>query len=55
MADFFQEGASGLIEHVQYEYHHCSLFLLEEISHFATAPRWNRPHSPLYFVHYIGI
>ncbi len=37
----------GLIEHVQYEYYHCNLFLLEEISHFATAPCWNCPHSSL--------
>ncbi len=35
----------GLIEHVQYEYHHCSSFLIEEISHVATVPHCNRPHS----------
>ncbi len=31
----------GLTEHVQYEYHHCSSFLIEEINHVATVL-----HSP---------
>ncbi len=34
----------GLILHVQYEYH-CSSFLIQEISHVATVPSCNRPHS----------
>ncbi len=28
----------GLIKYVQYEYHQCSSFLIEEISHVATVP-----------------
>ncbi len=38
MPDFIQEGCGGggLISHVQYKYHHCGSFLIEEISHAAT-------------------
>ncbi len=42
---FIQEGW-GAVLHVQYEYHHCSSFLIQEIRHVATVPRCNRPHSP---------
>ncbi len=42
---FHRGRVGGLIEHVQYEYHHCSSFLIEEISHVTTVPHCNRPHS----------
>ncbi len=37
----------GLIEHLQYEYHYCSSFLIEEA--MLQLPLYaNRPHFPLF-------